>query len=95
MNLIYSQWTGYLQKENYISSSEEILELKEQDYIDFHEIHASGHASREDILRLVQSINAKKVIPIHTADSKAVKKYLNDNNIDTIELWEDNKEYTI
>ena len=95
MNLIYSQWTGYLQKENYISSSEEILELKEQDYIDFHEIHASGHASREDILRLVQSINAKKVIPIHTGDSKAVKKYLNDNNINTIELWEDNKEYTI
>ena len=89
MNLIYSQWMEYLQKENYINSSEGILELKEQDYIDFHEIHASGHASREDILRLVQSINAEKVIPIHTGDSKAVKKYLNDNNINTVELWKE------
>ncbi len=95
MNIIYSQWTGYLKEENYISSSENIIKLREEDYINYYEIHASGHANREDILKLVQSINAKKVVPIHTSNAKAVKKYLNENGIDAVELWEDNTEYKI
>ena len=59
---IYSLWQGYRQSE-YQQQFENALvsagfELKE--------LHTSGHASVSDIKRLIDSLQPKKVVPIHT-----------------------------
>lgn len=41
-------------------------------------IHASGHAKREDIFGIIQEINAKVVLPIHTEHSEEIKKQFPD-----------------
>ena len=42
--------------------------------LSFVEAHASGHASRAGIKRLIQEINPKRVIPIHTEHPELFKK---------------------
>jgi ribonuclease J len=34
--------------------------------LDFHQAHASGHASRKDIFAIIEEISPKMVIPVHT-----------------------------
>jgi mRNA degradation ribonuclease J1/J2 len=31
-----------------------------------HQIHASGHAPQQDLLKVANTVNAKKFVPIHT-----------------------------
>ncbi|MEM4298139.1 MAG: MBL fold metallo-hydrolase [Nitrososphaerota archaeon] len=40
----------------------------------FYQLHASGHASQEDIKKILKSIGAKKTIPIHTDHPELFKK---------------------
>ncbi|MEM5882984.1 MAG: MBL fold metallo-hydrolase [Candidatus Aenigmatarchaeota archaeon] len=40
----------------------------------FRQAHASGHASREEIIKIAGEIKAKKIIPIHTENVKEFKK---------------------
>ena len=94
INIIYSQWSGYLEKEHFINSSEAILKYKKKEYINYCEVHTSGHASKEDILKLIKSIEPLKIVPIHTNNPEAFKDYLN-NNSNIIELWEDDKVYNV
>ncbi|MEM5847071.1 MAG: MBL fold metallo-hydrolase RNA specificity domain-containing protein, partial [Candidatus Aenigmatarchaeota archaeon] len=42
--------------------------------LDFKQAHASGHASREEIVKIARNINAKKIIPVHTKNPKKFKK---------------------
>jgi ribonuclease J len=41
------------------------------------QVHASGHACREEIKRIVEEIEPKKVIPIHTEHARIFKKVWN------------------
>ncbi len=40
----------------------------------FHQLHASGHLSREQIVEVVDEISAKKVFPVHTEDALLFKQ---------------------
>jgi ribonuclease J len=42
--------------------------------IKFHQLHASGHMSRKELMEMVQRINPKKVFPVHTENPAFFKK---------------------
>ena len=59
---LYSRWTGYLEQPEWKSTKAKLEELGG----DLIEVHTSGHIYADDIKTLVEAINAKTVVPIHT-----------------------------
>ena len=59
---LYSRWTGYLDRPDW-QPIRAALSASQGDLI---EVHTSGHIHAGDIAELVQWINAKLVIPVHT-----------------------------
>ncbi|MGC8812607.1 MAG: LAGLIDADG family homing endonuclease [Candidatus Aenigmatarchaeota archaeon] len=43
--------------------------------LDFKQAHASGHASRKEIVKMIKEIRPRKIIPIHTQNSRIFKKF--------------------
>lgn len=66
LNIIYSQWTGYLSDkfQNKPFGANEINQLKEQ--TNFFEIHTSGHAYDDDLRRMENIFPAAELIRVHT-----------------------------
>lgn len=65
--LIYSMWSGYIEKEKKLKKFiEEIGDMG----IDFKELHTSGHADVVSMRRLNQIVNPDKTIIIHTENRK-------------------------
>jgi len=54
--LIYSLWGGYLKDDNF---------WKEND-VPIINIHSSGHAYKDDLIRLVKAMKPRRIIPNHT-----------------------------
>jgi len=42
--------------------------------IKFHQLHASGHMSRQELMEMIERINPKKVFPVHTENPAFFKK---------------------
>ncbi|MCB1398236.1 MAG: MBL fold metallo-hydrolase [Rhodobacter sp.] len=59
--LIYSMWPGYLER-----SSPNLRDWCDKNGVAFDILHTSGHASRDDLARVVQALKPKTVLPIHT-----------------------------
>lgn len=59
---IYSIWSGYKKQKR----TSEILDYVEQKNMDIIDLHTSGHACKKSLQKMILSIEAKKVIPIHT-----------------------------
>ena len=59
---IYSMWAGYLKED----SMKNMLKFIENNNMDFHHIHTSGHASINTLKKMVDTINPKAIIPIHS-----------------------------
>ncbi len=57
--------------------------------LEFKHAHASGHAGKEDIKEIIQTINPKKVIPIHTEHQEVFKEF--NNNIKIVSTEEEIK----
>lgn len=66
--LIYSMWHGYLQKK------------RTKDYIDYCRqkgmrivyIHTSGHADKQTIQAIIEKVNPRELIPIHTENPETL-----------------------
>jgi mRNA degradation ribonuclease J1/J2 len=43
--------------------------------LQFHQVHASGHMSKEQLVEMVDEINPKKAFAVHTENQKLFKKY--------------------
>ena len=56
---VYSMWHGYLERTN-------LPEFLESRQIELIEIHTSGHAYMEDLMRLASALNPRCLVPIHT-----------------------------
>jgi ribonuclease J len=95
INIIYSQWEGYLQKEYHQYFTDNINSLKNDSDIIFHSIHTSGHASVPDLLKFAKVLNPKRLIPIHTAFPETFKSEMEKEGITGVELWEDHLEYEL
>jgi len=95
INIIYSMWAGYLTEEHKTYSTDKINRLKNDKGISFHTIHTSGHATMEDIEKIVRAVCPKILVPIHTEQPDKFKQVLEKNGFNNICLWDDNKEYQI
>lgn len=61
--VIWSMWPGYLQEERMI----DFREFLDRHQIPLTVLHASGHATVEDLVRLAETMEPKRIVPIHTA----------------------------
>ena len=61
-NLIYSMWRGYLKKPN----TKKFIDYLTNRSFTIHKIHTSGHADIGTLKKMVQAINPKNIVPIHT-----------------------------
>jgi ribonuclease J len=59
---VWSMWDGYLEE----PSGLRVREWLERHAIPLHQLHASGHATREQLKELAVGVGADRVIPIHT-----------------------------
>jgi len=59
---IYSLWPGYLERDR-----TDLRQWSKDNGVDFQIIHSSGHAHRQDLMRMAKAVNPKRLIPIHTA----------------------------
>jgi ribonuclease J len=60
---VWSMWDGYLRD----PSTEPTMRILQRNGVLLHFAHSSGHASPEDICDLVRRLDARRVVPIHTA----------------------------
>lgn len=95
INIIYSQWDGYLREEHKNYCTDYINDLKKDSGILFNSIHTSGHATVPDLLKFAKAIKAKKIVPIHTAFPETFKKEFEKEGFTNINLWDDGKEYQL
>ena len=95
INIIYSQWEGYLKKEFEMYSTAYLNQLKNDDSFTFQQIHTSGHATVSDLMKFAKAMNSDKIIPIHTAYPEKFKIEFEKEGFDNIHLWEDGNEYKI
>jgi ribonuclease J len=65
-NFIYSQWPGYKAEEDV----KVLLEFTEKKGMRSHEIHTSGHADRQSLQKIVDSLKPKALVPIHTENQE-------------------------
>ncbi len=95
LNLIYSQWKGYLKEEHKTYCTPIINRLKDQKIVNFTYAHTSGHAPVEELIGLAKAIDPVKIVPIHTENPAKMKLEFDAAGITNVELWDDGKEYLI
>jgi len=68
-NLIYSMWEGYLKQ----SGTKKFIDYLTKRKFTIHKIHTSGHADTKTLKKMVDSINPKNIVPIHTFEGNKYK----------------------
>jgi ribonuclease J len=67
VNIIYSQWQGYLDGNHTdYFGSDRIAAYRKDPQVNFVYAHTSGHAPVEDLQRLAAALKPKTLVPIHT-----------------------------
>ncbi len=69
-NIIYSMWDGYLEKEN----TKKLMDYLTSRNFTMHTIHTSGHADTGTLKRMVEAIQPKYIVPIHTFEGDRYKE---------------------
>lgn len=76
-------------------SEEDIEDQVMHNWIDhfklhFHQLHASGHMNKEELVEMVQYIEPNQVFPVHTENQQLFKSYCSN-----VHLIEQGKEYSL
>jgi ribonuclease J len=58
--------------------------------IKFHQVHASGHMSKEELVEMVNYIQPKRAFAVHTENQKLFKSYCSN-----MQMIEQGKEYEL
>ena len=95
INIIYSQWEGYLLNEHKNYCTDNLNKLRVDKDISFHLIHSSGHATLCDLLEFSKAISPHTIIPIHTEFPDTFKREFENEGITNINLWDDGTEYQL
>lgn len=67
VNVIYSQWLGYLKCSNdAYYGAQEIAAYQQDPHVNFVYAHTSGHATVEDLKEFAKALNPKMLVPIHS-----------------------------
>jgi len=69
--LLYSSWTGYLEKPDWKNAAEKIKAADGK----LVEVHTSGHILSSDIVRFVDSISPAMILPVHTFEPEQFKQH--------------------
>jgi len=69
-NIIYSMWEGYLKK----AGTRKFMDYLTNRQFIFYNIHTSGHADTETLKQMVEAINPKHIVPIHTFNGNEYQK---------------------
>ena len=72
-HFIYSMWEGYRKKAN----TKDFLEYFESRGFTIHSIHTSGHADVDTLKLMVEAIDPKTIVPIHTFNGADYNKIFN------------------
>ena len=76
VNILYSQWMGYLDEENWTSyGASETAAFQNNPKVNFLYAHTSGHAVLEDLKRFAAAMNPRKLVPIHTEHRDEFKEH--------------------
>lgn len=83
VNVIYSQWLGYLSSPNNDYGAEAMAAYRRGDIpgIDFHYAHTSGHATVEDLQKFAAALKPKMLVPIHTGYAGKFKEFFNNVHV--------------
>jgi ribonuclease J len=95
INLIYSQWEGYLKSEHKTYATDLINSMVRDNKVTYQAIHTSGHATTDDVIALAKAINTKIIVPIHTENPEKMKAELGKAGLQQVEVWEDGREYNL
>lgn len=95
INLIYSQWLGYLNEDHKTWATDIINGLKDNGKVKFTHLHTSGHATLPELKELAKAINPKKIVPIHTGNPDKMKLEFASVGITSVEVWDDGKVYSL
>lgn len=75
INVIYSQWLGYLKCTNdEYFGAEEVAAYQSDPQVDFVYAHTSGHAAVEDLQTFAAALKPKLLVPVHTEYSYQYKE---------------------
>jgi len=79
VNVIYSQWLGYLSysSKDYFGA-QEIAAYRNDPQVNFIYAHTSGHATVEDLKRFAGTLKPKMLVPVHTELSAEFHNRFND-----------------
>jgi len=91
INIIYSQWLGYIEEgdqDRY--GAEGLNQLRESPRVNFIYAHTSGHAVLEDLKRFAAAVSPKILVPIHTEYRNEFK-----NHFDNVLVLEDEQELVL
>jgi ribonuclease J len=74
VNVIYSQWLGYLNGNHpEYFGSERIAAYRTDPEVNFVYAHTSGHAPLDDLQELAEALNPKVLVPIHTENAEGFR----------------------
>ena len=78
INLIYSQWLGYLKLKNDDYRGAEAINAYQNDpQVNFTYAHTSGHATLDILHKMVEALQPAQLIPIHTEHPDDYVKHFN------------------
>ena len=69
--MFYAMWKGYLDRPD----MKEFIDYMKSKGVKIHILHTSGHADAKTIDKLVEIVNPKEIIPIHTENEKWFSRY--------------------
>ena len=85
VNVIYSQWLGYLDgKHADYFGSDQIAAYRSDPAVNFVYAHTSGHAPIEDLKKLATALKPRMLVPIHTEHAERFQ-----DNFDNVTLIQD------
>jgi ribonuclease J len=74
VNVIYSQWLGYLDGNHTdYFGSDRIAAFRQDPAVNFVCAHTSGHAPLSDLQKLAAALKPKTLVPIHTEDAEGFR----------------------
>ncbi len=80
VNVIYSQWEGYLKGTNKdYFGAEQIAAMRHDPQVNFVHAHTSGHATVEHLKLFAAALQAKRLVPVHTAFGDSYKDLFGDS----------------
>jgi ribonuclease J len=91
VNVIYSQWLGYLSySDKEYFGADAIAKYQDDPQINFVYTHTSGHATVKDLQRFATAVKPKMLVPVHTEYSHVFTHLFNN-----VKLIEDADNYKI